>query len=167
MVTYIILISLIVGLTAVAVRALLKGKRHKQKQLRIAEAYDRIVNQFKLAIQYSEFLSYRYIGLDRKNRQLILIDHSGDEKQEKCISLYEIGDSKIIHEKDESQNTKTIMLELKNRRNNNAVQFCFYNSDHDLAVELPSLFRKAIQWKNKVDLNKRRGSIHLEAEYVL
>ena len=167
MVTYIILIVLAFMLIALVAATTIKGKRHKQKQLRIAESYDRIARQFKLAIEYSEFLSYRYIGLDRKNRKLVLIDHCGNEKLEKCISLYEIGQSKIIQVKDGDQNITSIVLELQNRRNNNSLQFSFYNSDHDLKVEMPSLFRKAIQWKSRVDVHKHRGSIYLEAEYVL
>jgi hypothetical protein len=167
MVTYIIVILLALLISAVIFGSFLKGKKHKQKQLRIAETYDRIAREFKLAIEYSEFLSYRYIGLDRKNRKLILIDHCRNEKQEECISLYEIGESKIIQVKDEYQNIKSIFLELKNRRNNNSIKFNFYNRDHDLEVELPSLFRKALQWKSKVDVHRHRGNIYLEAEYVL
>jgi hypothetical protein len=167
MTTYIILFVLIAAVSVAALRALSKGNKHRRKQLRIAEAYDRFVRQFKLAIEYSEFLCYRYIGLDRKNRKLVLIDHCGNEKQEQCISLYEIGESKIIHAKDESQNTKTIMLELRNRYDNQPVRFCFYNRDYDLAVELPSLSSKAMHWKCKVDTHKNRGNINLEADYVL
>ena len=167
MITYLILILVGVAITAASAGAFFKGKRHKQKQLRIANSYKRFITQFKLAIDYSEFLNYRFIGLDRKNRELILIDHCGNKIQEECISLYEIGESKIIQAKDESLNTKSIILELKNRLNDHCVQFCFYDSDHDLKVEMPSLFRKAIQWKSKVDLHKHRGNIYMESQYIL
>jgi hypothetical protein len=167
MLTYLVILILIVAFSAIGIRALIKERIHKRKQLRMAEAYDRFVRQFKLAVDYSEFLCYRYIGLDRKNKKLILIDHSGYEKQEQCVCLHEVGESKIIHTKDEDQSIKSVLLELRNKRNNKPVQFCFYNKDHDPLVELPSLSRKAIHWKTKVDIHKHRGNVSFEAEYVL
>jgi hypothetical protein len=167
MVTYIVISLVIIAFSAMGIKGWIKEKRHKRKQLGIAEAYDRLVRQFKLATDYSEFLCYRYIGLDRKNRKLVLIDHCGEEKQEQCICLYEVGESRIIHAKDEDQNTKSILLELRNKRNNKTVRFCFYNRAHDPLVELPSLSRKAIHWKTRVDIHKHRGNVSIEAEYVL
>lgn len=167
MMTYIVISILIIGFSAIGIKAVIKEQKHKRKQLGIAEAYDGFVKQFKLAVDYSEFLCYRYIGLDRKNRKLILIDHSGDEKQEQCICLHEVGESKIIHAKDEDQNIKSVLLELRNKRNNKPVRFCFYSKEHDPLVELPSLSRKAVHWKTKVDIHKHRGSVSFEAEYVL
>ncbi|HTM94006.1 MAG TPA: hypothetical protein VL095_16405 [Flavisolibacter sp.] len=167
MLTYFVILILIVAFSAIGIRALIKERIHKRKQLRMAEAYDLFVRQFKLAVDYSEFLCYRYIGLDRKNKKLILIDHSGYEKQEQCVCLYEVGESKIIHTKDEDQSIKSVLLELRNKRNNKPVQFCFYNKDYDPLVELPSLSRKAIHWKTKVDIHKHRGNVSFEAEYVL
>lgn len=167
MMTYIVISILIIGFAAIGIKALIKEQKHKRKQLGIAEAYDRFVRHFKLAVDYSEFLSYRYIGLDRKNRKLVLIDHSGNEKQEQCICLYEVGESKIIHARDEDQNIKSVLLELRNKRDNKPVRFCFYDRDYDPVVELPSLSKKAIHWKTKVDVHKHRGSVSFEAEYVL
>lgn len=167
MITYIIISVLSIAFSATGIMALIKGKRHKRKQLQMAEAYDGFVKRFKLAIDYSEFLCYRYIGLDRRNKKLILIDHSGDQKQEQCICLREVGESKIIHTKDEDQNTKSVSLELRNKRSNKPIRFCFFSKDHDPLVELPSLSKKAIHWKTKVDIHKHRGNASLEAEYVL
>lgn len=167
MITYIVISIIIIAFAAIGVKALIKEKKHKRKQLRMAEVYERFVREFKLAVDYSEFLSARYIGLDRKNRKLVLIDHSGEEKQEQCICLHEVSESKIIHAKDEDQTIKTVLLELRNKRTNKPVRFCFYNREHDSAVELPSLSRKAIHWKTKVDIHKHRGNVSFEAEYVL
>jgi hypothetical protein len=85
-------------------------------------------------------LCYRYIGLDRRNKKLIPIDHYGDEKQEQCICLRGVAEGKIIHVKDEDQNIKSV---------------------------LPALSRKTIHWKAKVDIHKRRRNITFEAEYIL
>ena len=167
MITNIIILIVTLGVSALGISAFVKEKRRKQKQLLIAEAYERLVRKCKLAIEYSEFLCNRYIGLDRRNKKLVLIDHCGNEKQEQCISLYEIAESKIIHHNDELQNIQCIALELINKRNNKPIRFCFFNKDYDAAVELPSLKRKAIQWKTKVDIHRQPGNVGLEAEYVL
>jgi hypothetical protein len=167
MITYLIVSLLISVLSIIIIKAIVKERRHKNKQLSIAKAYDRLTREFKLAVEYSEFINYRYIGLDRKNKKLIIIDHGGDQKQELCVPLSEIGDSKIVQTTDDSRYIKTILLELRNKRNNKPVRFCFYNRKVDPAIELPSLSRKAIHWKTKVDIHKRPGSVSLEAEYVL
>ncbi len=167
MITYIICSAVIVLFSFVTIKAVVKERRYKKKQLTIAKAYDRIIRECKLAVEYSEFLCYRYIGLDRRNKKLVLIDHSGDEKQELCIPLPEIEDSRILHIKDETQKIKAVVLELRNKRNNKAIRFCFYDKEHDPEIEMLTLSRKAIHWKTKVDIYKHPGSVSLEAEYVL
>jgi hypothetical protein len=167
MIIYIVISIIISVFFAIGIKMLIKERRHKQKQFGIAEAYQRFMREFKLAIDYSEFLCYRYIGLNRKNRKLILIDHCAGQKQEDCICLQEIGESKIIYSKDEAQNTKNIWLELRNKRNNKSMRFCFYDRDFDPIMELPSLARKAIHWKTRLAIYKRSGNFSLEAEYVL
>lgn len=167
MITNIIILILTLVFGGIGISAFIKEKRRKQKQLRIAEAYERMVHKCKLAIEYSEFLCNRYIGLDRKNKTLIIIDHCGTEKEEQCISLHEIGESRIVHSIDASQNIEFISLELINKRTNKPVRFCFFNKDHDSAIELPFLKRKAIHWKTRIDIHKHPGNVGLEAEYVL
>jgi len=167
MITYLIGALLISLLSIMVIKTMVKQRRHKKKHSDIAKAYDRLTREFKLAVEYSDFINYRYIGLDRRNKKLIIINHCGDQKEELCVPLSEIGDSKIIRETDESQYIKTILLEFRNKRNNQPVRFCFYNRKVDPVLELPSLSRKAIHWKTKVDIHKHPGSVSLEAEYVL
>jgi hypothetical protein len=167
MITYLISVLLISLLSIIVAKKIVKERRHKKKQSGIAKAYDRLTREFKLAVEYSEFINYRYIGLDRRNKKLIIINHCSDQKEELCFPLSEIGDSKIIREKDESQYIKRILLEFRNKRNNQPVRFCFYNRKVDPVAELPSLSRKAIHWKTKVDIHKHPGSVSFEAEYVL
>lgn len=167
MIAYIICSCLLLILCAFGAKAVLKQTRHKKKQLAIAISYDRIIRESKLSIEYSDFLCYRYIGMDKRNRKLVLIDHCNGEKQELCIPILEIGDSKIIQVKDQSQGIAAILLELRNKRNNKPVRFCFYDKQFDPLVELPSRSRKAIHWKTRVDLHKHPGNVSLEADYVL
>lgn len=167
MITYLIGSFLISILSIIIIRKIVKERRHKRRHSGIAEAYDRLTKEFKLAVEYSEFINYRYIGLDRRNKKLIIIDHCGNQKEELCVPLSEIGDSKIIRETDESQYIKTILLEFRNKRNNQPVRFCFYNRKVDPLVKLPSLSRKAIHWKTKVDIHKHPDCVSLKAKYVL
>lgn len=167
MITYLIGSFVISILSTIVIRKIVKERRHKNKYSGIAKAYDRLTREFKLAVEYSEFINYRYIGLDRRNKKLIIINHCSDQKEELCFPLSEIGDSKIIRETDQSQYIKTILLEFRNKRNNQPVRFCFYNRKVDPLVKLPSLSKKAIHWKTKVDIHKRPGSVSLEGEYVL
>jgi hypothetical protein len=167
MITYIVCITLVITLSVITAKISVKERRHRNKQASIAKAYDRLVKHFKLAVEYSEFMNYRYIGLDRRNKKLLLIDHCYHQKQEECFSLSEIRDSKIIYTKDESQITKMILLEFRSKRNNKPVRFCFYNKKFDPVIELLSLTKKAIHWKTRVDIYKHPGSVNREAEYVL
>lgn len=167
MITYIICSILVIASLTIIMAAIIKNQNHKKKQMNIANTYDRLTRECKLAIEYSEFLCYRYIGLDRRNKKLVLIDHGCNEKQELCIPLQEIGESRIIQVKDGAKGIKTILLELRNKKDNKAIRFCFFDKRYDPAVELLSLSRKAIHWKTKIDIHKHSGRVNLEAEYVL
>jgi hypothetical protein len=167
MITYILSLALTVIFFIVGLTALIKRRRQRKKQLAIARTYDQLVREYKLTIEYSEFLFYRYIGLDRRNRKLLLIDHCNGERQELCVPLFEIRDSKIIQVMDDRQGIKAILLELRYKRSNKAVRFCFYDKKRDPGAELLSLSRKATRWKSRVDIFKHPGSISLQGEYVL
>lgn len=167
MITCIIITIVTLALSGFLLSPMIRNRAYRKKQKTIALAYDRLVRECKLAIDYSELLRCRFIGLDRRNRKLLMIDHSGTNKQEICISLPEIGESRIVHVNNGTKGIKSIFLELKNRRNNKLAQFCFYNQQHDDVNELTSLSRKSIHWKTKVDIYKYPGNVYLETEYIL
>lgn len=158
---------IIITLSIIIIRVVVKNRKYKGKQVGIAKAYEQLVRRYRLRVDYSECINCRYIGLDRKNKKLLIIDHCSSQKKEQCISLIETGDCKIVREIDEADFIQSIFLELGNNGNGNTVQFCFYNRKRDSENELPSLFRKAIQWKTRIDIHKRSASIGNEAEYVL
>lgn len=167
MITYVMVAIAVLFLSIIVILMAMKNKKHGRRQRSIAIAYDRMIREHKLAVDYSEFLCCRFIGLDRRNRKLVIIDHSGTNKQEVCISLPEIGESRIVRVNNGTKGIKSIFLELKNKRNNKLAQFCFYNQQHDDVNELTSLSRKSIHWKTKVDIYKYPGNVYLETEYVL
>jgi hypothetical protein len=167
MITYIIVSVVFIAISIIFFQIVLKDRRHKAKQLRMAKAYDRMVRQFKLAVEYSDFLCYRFIGLDRKNKKLLLIDYCRREKQELCIPLLEIGETRVIPAKDENQIIKAVLLELRNKRSHQVIRFSFYDREYDPVVELPSLQEKAIRWMTRIDIHKHAGPINFGAEFIL
>ena len=72
MFTYLIGLFLISLLSIVVIKTIVKQRRHKMKQSGIAKAYERLTREFKLAVEYSDFINYRYIGLDRRNKKQLL-----------------------------------------------------------------------------------------------
>jgi hypothetical protein len=121
----------------------------------------------RLAIEDADFFNYRYIGLDRRNKKLLLIDHCNREKQELCVPLPEIGESKIIYVKEDDHGIDHILLELRNKRTGQRVQFCFFDKEKDPLIELSMLARKAVNWKTRIDIHKHPGNGCARSEYVL
>lgn len=140
----------------------LKKRKRKKKIENLTKACQRLVAESRLAIEYSEYIGYRFIGMDRRNRKLILVDHSNEPRQEICIPLLQIGDSKVITEKDDGTRLRAVFLELKNKWNHKTLRFPFYDSREDSEWLLPTLCKKAIHWKTRVDIHKRSGSVGVE-----
>lgn len=150
------------------IRILRKEKIKKKKQLDCEYAYKRLVKQAKLSIRHLEKLDGKIIGLDTRNKKLLIIDHNKENKQEQCISLSGIETCKIVEEKYEAETLiRKIFLEFKHKWTGEIIRFCFYDNSHDLIINLPSLVRKARSWKNRIDLHKYPGNVYFELDYVL
>lgn len=160
---------IILGLPALyGIKMIIREKRKKKKQIALGLAYDRLMREAKLSIENIEQLNGKVIGLDRKNKKLLLIDHNTTEKQEQCVPLFEIASCSIHKVKDDVERSiRKIYLELKHKRTNKISRFCFYDETCDRITELPSLARRAMFWKNRIDLHKYPGKINLEFEYML
>lgn len=158
MITYILGAVIILLLCLAVIIPAIKQKRRKKKIQSLTSACQRLVKEGRLAIEYSEYIGYRFIGMDRRNRKLLLIDHSNEHRQELCIPLLQIGDSRVVTEEDGSTGLKAVFLELKNKWNNKILRFCFYDRKEDSEWLLPSLCKKAIYWKTRVDNYKWVGS---------
>jgi hypothetical protein len=167
MIAYIVIPVFLLVICAMAGRSLVQNSRKKRKQMAVASTCDRFMRMSRLAIEDADFFNYRYIGLDRRNKKLLLIDHCNREKQELCIPLPEIGESKIIYVKEDEQGINHILLELRNKRTDQRVQFCFFNKEKDPLTELSMLARKAVNWKTRIDIHKHPGNGCAGSEYVL
>jgi hypothetical protein len=150
------------------IRFFRKEKLKKDKQRKLGLAYDHLVRQTRFSIHHSEVLNGKLIAMDRRNKKLLVIDHNRINKQEECISLLAIENSRVTEEKDGlNPSIKKIFLELKCKWNNKIFRFCFYDDSYDSITELPSLVRKAKFWKQRIDLHKYPGSVGLQLDYVL
>ena len=163
-----LIIMMIIGLPALyGIREIIKEKRKKRRQLSLAMAYDMFVLKNKLSIEYIDILENKVIAIDRKNKKLVLIDHTEQNKQELCISLLQVASCNIIEERDGQEKCiKKIFLEI-NLRPHMYHRFCFYDDSKDSVTELPSLSRRAMHWRNRVNIHRFPGTVTIEQEYVL
>jgi hypothetical protein len=126
-----------------------------------------MILQNKLTLEHSEVIGHRAIGLDRKNKKLLVIDHNDTSRQEICIPLITIAATKIIEEKNSEGRTQKLSLELKHKRSEVSYAICFFDEGCDGLTDYPSFSRRAFHWKNRIDIHKYPGSIKLEQEFVL
>lgn len=167
MVTYIIAAALLsLGLLLFYNRVQFRVRKRKEDVL---DAYDRLVREMKMSVEHHDTLNNRIIGLDRRNRRLLLIDHNGKEKQELSVALHQVRSCAILHQKDElNKFIISVILELRFKDENiSAVRFYFYNDKHDPERDLLPLARKADKWKNLIDVHKYSGKVYMPSDYVL
>jgi hypothetical protein len=149
-------------------KIMIREKVKRKKKLLLKLEYDRLVRQEKLSIESMEQFNGKLVGLDRKNKKLLFIDHAGPNKHHQCIQLLEIASCRVLQVEDQFQKgISKIYLELKHKRNNGISRFCFYDDSRDLLTDLSTLAGKATFWKNKIDVHKYRGNASFELGYVL
>jgi hypothetical protein len=149
------------------IRLMIKENRKRKKQLEFKRAYKRMVKRANLSIEDSESGNKKVIALDGKNKKLLIIDHNKKNRQEQCIPLLDIVSCTIHEVRDgPGKNIKKINLELKTRAHE-IFKFCFYDDAYDAITELPSLARRAMYWKSRIDGHKHPGNVNAGLEYVL
>ena len=71
------------------------------------------------------------------------------------MGLDEISSCRIIQLKDESsKHIKNVFLELIHEKNNERIEFCFYDESHDGFLEKTSLLMKARHWSQRINFHK-------------
>jgi hypothetical protein len=165
---YICLVIMAALAVALIIRMLYKKRKENKKQRDLAGAYDRLVRENKLSIEETHVSNNRVIGLDRKNKKLLLIDHTAYIKQEQCVSLDQLDSCEITREKDEAKKcTIRFFLELNYKRNKGKLKFIFFDESEDNIIEKPSLMKRAEYWKRKINLYMKRDKIRTTFEYVI
>ncbi|MEI6948067.1 hypothetical protein V9K67_12790 [Paraflavisolibacter sp. H34] len=161
-------LAVLIGLPALyGMLQVVRQGRKKSRQLRLAGAFDALVRQHKLSVECLDILEGRIIALDRKNKKLLLIDHTGKHRQECCISLFHVREVRIVEDQDPVHRcTHTLSVELACRRADTRYRFYFYRDGRDAVTELPSLSRKALHWHSRISLHRSPGIISLEQEFT-
>ena len=149
------------------IRHLRNERQRKNRQVALANAYQNLVVQYRLLVDHYEIIGNRVLAFDRKNKTLLAIDHSRDLKQETCIPLLSIAETRIVEERNREGHVEQIFLQLKHRWSDLLYRICFFDHSCDDNVELPASARRASVWKNKIDNHKYPGPILSGQEFVL
>ncbi len=164
----ILILSLIVLLpVSLGVRHILKQKRKRRKGLNLASAYDRVVLQNKLSIEHSEVIGDRILALDKRHKKLAVVDHTGSEKGEACIDLVTVCRTELAEERQSDERIRKIHLELYGKKENLLYRICFFDIASDPIIDLPAHAKRAMHWKNRIDIHKRLGYVSLEQEFIV
>ena len=147
---------------------ILKRSRKRKKQRALAKSYERLVLKNKLSVEETLVFNNRVIGLDRKNRKLVLIDHHKEVMLEHCVVLDQLESCELVRQKDETKRcTAGFFIEFTYKRNEGTVKFSFFDETRDKILEKPGLVKKAQYWKRKIDMHRMEGRISSEFEFVL
>lgn len=161
-----IIMFFMLGLPAFyGIRLMRKERQRKKKQVDLARAYDRLVLRNKLSVEHSEVLGDSILALDRKNKKLVLVDHSETGRQEVCLPLTAIAAAKVIKERNASGHIKKIELQLKSS-NGKTYRVCFFDETTDPVLGLLRFSRRAVHWADRIDPAKHQGRVTLEQGLV-
>ena len=152
----------------IAAHRLLRANRRRQTRLQLARAYDRNIRMHKLSIEAIDILEDKAIGLDRKNRKVLLVAIAPETKLERCIPLQEVTACNVKQTR--NQNTSRVVavtLDISCIGSNSSVQFNFYEAGKNRPAQLPHLLAKAEYWKRCLEPAQYRGRHNYELEYVL
>lgn len=163
----IILSVLLWGMAYYGLRLMTFEEHQKNKQKRLANAYQRLLLQHRIVVDHYEIIGNRVLAFDRKNKKLIAVDHNGPTKQEHCISLLSVSTTSIVEEKNKNGYVERIFLHIKHKRSDASYRLCFFDQAYDNIVDLPCSARCAVMWKNRIDVHKYSGTVPLGQEYVL
>lgn len=164
----IILAILFLIIMAITTPELIKRSRKRKKQLALAKSYERLVLKNKLSVEETLVFNNRVIGLDRRNRKLVLIDHHKEVMMEQCVALDQLESCDLVRQKDEAKKCTTgFFIEFKYKRKDGALKFMFFDETKDKILEKPGLIKKAQYWKRKIDMHRMEGRISSGFEFVL
>lgn len=165
-----IMVTILLLLLALALWAALVGIYHKvrrrKRHLALARAFEKHLLQHKLSIEETDIFGDKAIGLDKKNKRLLLIDHSRRHKEEYCICLQQLHICRVLKISDPaSQSVSKIVMEFLDR-NNKTEAFTFYDRMYHKRHEKPLLIRRAEYWKERINRYVANRAIYPDREYT-
>ena len=163
----VLLILLLLFLLYLRFRLISKNKDERSTYFRIKAAVDRVVSRHKLSISEIDFFKNTVIGLDRRNKKLVLIIHKNNVVSENCLRLDEVSSCRVSKEANQlSGCTKNVTLQL-NLRDGEIVRFTFFDETRDKRHELHSRFKKAVYWQSNIQLHLNNIKAKYQFEYVV
>ena len=169
MYTFLIVMLLLLSfLLYLGFKALFENKHDRRNALAIKVALERVIRRKRLLISEIDTLGNKVIALDRKNNQIILVEHRNNVTWEKCLSLGELESCNINKEMDQLTGcAQKVVMELNFNSNEELIYFTFYDKSNDSIHELPSRLRKENYWKNKIQHHLNSVKAGYRLEYVL
>lgn len=147
----IVALCLLAVMVLFIVKRIKKEQRSKKRKSALAIAYNRLVLQHKLSIEYHEQIGSSIIAIDHRNKKLLVIAHNEGSKQEACVSLPSVSFVAIDKEKNTEGGIQKVVLQLKQKSNDALIQFCFFDAGIDAEKHLPARIRKALYWEYRLD----------------
>lgn len=158
-----IFIILFLTLVIIFVRRSLLIKKNKQINTeKLVNAFHKIAFHHKLVVEHFDMTDNRLFAIDRINKKLVVIDYTGETKKELCIPLISISYSSLSFKKTAAEETDRILLDLYLKGNKNPESICFFDHSHDNMTRFPYLSRKAINWKNRIDIYRKYRTASFE-----
>jgi hypothetical protein len=167
MIPIILSVLLLGGIVYYGIRHMTFERGQKKKQEELADAYRCLLLRHRVAVAHDEFIGNRVLAFDRKNKKLIVVDHNEAAKQELCISLLSVSETKIVEEKNKDGFVERIFLQIKHKRSDARYRICFFDQLYDGIADLPGSARRAVMWKHRLDVHKYPGPVFWGQEYVL
>lgn len=138
----------------------------KQKNSRLDKILKSASKEYNLFIHYKDVLNKKFIGLDNKNKKLLLLNLNNNDQVKACVPIDEIESCSIGHLKDEqSGHTRKVFLELICKDDHERIRFCFYNESYDDVNDKPCLLLKARYWNQRINFYKNYWWVNAH-EYV-
>jgi hypothetical protein len=161
-------VSLLVPFSIIGLLSLYRERKQGAQKMALGKAFNRLTQEHKLSVEQTDMFHKRALGLDRKNRKLVWIDHGSTQKQEICFSLLSVSSCTIAEVKDGfTAKIQKVKMIIHHRRTPTPSLLIFYDATRDRREDAAALLKKARLWKNKIDLYKHPGNIHLEQEFIL
>src|SRR5690349_854464 len=111
-----VFLLLLAAILLVGITRLVKEKRRKRNEIKLARTYEQLLLRHRLAVDHSEIISERVIALDRRSQRLLFLDLNTTDKPEMCLSLTEVAAVKVVKEEAKDGSIQKVCLELRNKK---------------------------------------------------
>ena len=160
------ILSFVLALACYIIGINTRKQQARLKKWALVKNYEKLIFQYQAVIDHCELIGERIIALDRNNKKIFVVDHTGNKKESQCIPLRLINSVTIKEETGKGGIIAKLFLVLENKHCM-VYNICFFDRRHESAEKLPIQWRSALQWTNRIHMYKRKGKPDLEQEFML